>query len=68
MVEIVQRHPTETRLRDAKLAEVKRSWATDLHDQKVLMFSYYHDTAAYVYRAFDQRHELEQAHGRAHQS
>lgn len=50
MVEIVQ-HTTETRQRDAKLAQVQQLLGSDLHDQKVLMFSYYHDTAAYVYRA-----------------
>src|SRR5690606_8350444 len=50
MVEIVQ-HTAETLQRDAKLAQVQQLLGTDLRDQKVLMFSYYHDTAAYVYRA-----------------
>ncbi|MEO8393208.1 MAG: helicase-related protein [Chloroflexota bacterium] len=48
MVELVQ-HMPDTSQRDAKLAEVQRLLGGELHDQKTLVFSYYHDTAAYVY-------------------
>lgn len=50
MVELVQRLDDE-RKRDAKLAEVKQLLAEDLRDQKVLIFSYYRDTAQYVYES-----------------
>jgi superfamily II DNA or RNA helicase len=50
MVELVQRLDDE-RKRDAKLAEVKRLLSGDLRDQKVLVFSYYRDTAQYLYEA-----------------
>jgi len=49
MLERVQRISDATK-RDAKLAEVQRLLGGDLHDQKTLVFSYYHDTAVYVYR------------------
>ncbi|MBI5670656.1 MAG: helicase [Chloroflexi bacterium] len=50
MVETVQQLGDESK-RDAKLAEVKNLLATDLNGQKVLIFSYYRDTAEYVYKA-----------------
>jgi superfamily II DNA or RNA helicase len=50
MVELVQ-HMPDTSQRDAKLAEVQRLLGGELRDRKTLVFSYYHDTAAYVYRA-----------------
>jgi len=48
-VELVQRIGDETK-RDAKLAEVKALLAGDLANRKVLVFSYYRDTALYVYK------------------
>ncbi len=48
MVELVQQMP-DTSQRDAKLAQVQSVLGNELHDSKVLVFSYYHDTAAYVY-------------------
>lgn len=48
MVELAQRLDDEQK-RDAKLAEVKRLLAEDLRGQKVLVFSYYRDTAQYLY-------------------
>jgi SNF2 family DNA or RNA helicase len=53
MLEMVERvqHMPDTGQRDAKLAEVQRLLGDDLRDCKTLVFSYYHDTAAYVYRA-----------------
>ena len=47
-VALVQRLDDE-RKRDAKLAEVKRLLADDLRNQKILIFSYYRDTAQYLY-------------------
>ncbi|WP_119071972.1 helicase-related protein [Aggregatilinea lenta] len=47
-VALVQRLDDE-RKRDAKLAEVKRLLAGDLCNQKILIFSYYRDTAQYLY-------------------
>jgi len=49
MLERVQRTSDESK-RDAKLAQVAHLLGGDLHDRKTLVFSYYHDTAAYVYR------------------
>ena len=49
MLERVQRTADESK-RDAKLARVAHLLGGDLHDRKTLVFSYYHDTAAYVYR------------------
>lgn len=49
MLERVQRTADESK-RDAKLAQVAHLLGGDLHDRKTLVFSYYHDTAAYVYR------------------
>ncbi len=37
--------------RDAKLQEIKRLLRDDLRGQKVLLFTYYRDTARYLYRA-----------------
>lgn len=48
MVELVQRLPDES-MRDAKLAEVKTLLGGELGDRKVLIFSYYHDTAQYLF-------------------
>jgi hypothetical protein len=50
MVELVQ-HLDDEQKRDAKLAEVKRLLSDDLRGRKVLLFSYYRDTARYVYEA-----------------
>lgn len=50
LVERVQQMP-DTGRRDAKLAEVQRLLGGELRDRKTLVFSYYHDTAAYLYRA-----------------
>jgi superfamily II DNA or RNA helicase len=50
MVETVQQIGDETK-RDVKLAEVKTLLANDLHSHKVLIFSYYRDTAEYLYKA-----------------
>ncbi|MBZ0276214.1 MAG: helicase, partial [Anaerolineae bacterium] len=50
MVELVQRLDDESK-RDAKLAQVKGLLGGDLRGQKVLLFSYYRDTAEYVYKA-----------------
>lgn len=50
MVEQAQESEDE-RKRDAKLAEVKRLLSDDLRGEKVLLFSYYRDTAEYVYAA-----------------
>lgn len=50
MVEAAQRHGDE-RKRDAKLSRVKDLLGGRLRGQKVLLFSYYRDTADYVYRA-----------------
>jgi len=50
MVALVQRQAEEQK-RDAKLVEVKRLLAEDLRGQKVLIFSYYRDTAQYLYEA-----------------
>jgi superfamily II DNA or RNA helicase len=50
MVEKAQRLGDE-RKRDAKLHEVKLLLSGELRGRKVLMFSYYRDTAEYVYRA-----------------
>jgi len=50
MVEVVQRLSDEVK-RDAKLAQVKELLGGELRGQKVLMFSYYRDTAEYVYKA-----------------
>lgn len=50
MVAIVQSQADET-TRDAKLAEVKKLLSEDLCGQKVLIFSYYRDTAQYLYEA-----------------
>ncbi|MEL7591656.1 MAG: helicase-related protein, partial [Anaerolineaceae bacterium] len=50
MVALVQRLDDEQK-RDAKLAEVKRLLSEDLRGRKVLLFSYYRDTARYVYEA-----------------
>jgi superfamily II DNA or RNA helicase len=50
MVKLAQRLNDESK-RDAKLTEVKSLLAGDLRGRKVLVFSYYHDTADYVYRA-----------------
>jgi hypothetical protein len=41
----------DERKRDVKLAEVKRLLSGDLRGQKVLIFSYYRDTAQYVFEA-----------------
>jgi len=49
MLERVQRTSDETK-RDVKLAQVAHLLGGDLRDRKTLVFSYYHDTAAYVYR------------------
>lgn len=50
MVELVQKSADETQ-RDGKLAEVKAVLGGELADQKVLVFSYYRDTAIYLYEA-----------------
>lgn len=50
MVELAQRLNDESK-RDAKLAQVKGLLGGDLRGRKVLMFSYYRDTAEYVYKA-----------------
>lgn len=49
-VERVQRLGDESK-RDNKIAEVKTLLGTELRNQKVLIFSYYQDTAQYVYDA-----------------
>lgn len=36
---------------DAKLQQLKHLLETELHDQKVIVFTYYKDTARYLYRA-----------------
>ncbi|MBZ0299671.1 MAG: helicase [Anaerolineae bacterium] len=50
MVELAQRLDDESK-RDTKLAQVKGLLGGDLRGQKVLIFSYYRDTAEYVHRA-----------------
>jgi superfamily II DNA or RNA helicase len=50
MVELAQRLDDESK-RDAKLVQVKGLLGGELRGQKVLMFSYYRDTAEYVYKA-----------------
>lgn len=50
MIELAQKLEDETK-RDSKLAEVKALLANELRGQKVLVFSYYRDTAEYVYKA-----------------
>ena len=50
MIELVQHMPDSSQ-RDAKLAQVASLLGGDLRDRKTLVFSYYHDTAAYVYHA-----------------
>jgi superfamily II DNA or RNA helicase len=48
MIALVQRLPDESK-RDAKLAEVKALLGGPLRGQKVLVFSYYRDTAEYLF-------------------
>jgi len=50
MVDLVQKLRDETK-RDAKISEVKTLLGGDLAGYKVLIFSYYRDTAQYVYQA-----------------
>jgi len=50
MVETVQRLGDESK-RDVKLAEVKALLANELRGHKVLIFSYYRDTAEYLFHA-----------------
>jgi superfamily II DNA or RNA helicase len=50
MVELIRSQQDETQ-RDAKLNEVKQLLYGDLRDQKVLVFSYYQDTAQYIFEA-----------------
>jgi superfamily II DNA or RNA helicase len=49
-VKLIQSQPDET-LRDMKLHEVKQLLKGDLTGQKVLIFSYYKDTAQYIFEA-----------------
>jgi superfamily II DNA or RNA helicase len=49
-VNLIQTQSDETQ-RDAKLNEVKLLLAGDLRGQKVLVFSYYQDTAQYIFEA-----------------
>lgn len=63
MVELAQRLDDE-RKRDAKLAEVKQLLGGELIGQKVLMFSYYCDTAEYVYNALCADPSWQEAWGR----
>lgn len=48
-VKLITSQQDETQ-RDAKLNEVKQLLSGSLRDQKVLIFSYYQDTAQYIYR------------------
>jgi hypothetical protein len=50
MVQLAQRLNDE-RKRDAKLTQVKELLSGELQGRKVLVFSYYRDTAEYVYKA-----------------
>jgi len=50
MVELAQRLPDETR-RDGKLAATKALLGGELAGRKVLIFTYYRDTAEYLYQA-----------------
>ena len=49
-VKHIQNQEDETK-RDAKLNQVKNLLASDLRGEKVLIFSYYQDTAQYIYDA-----------------
>lgn len=48
MVKLIQTQKDEAK-RDAKLSELKRLLGEELPNQKVLLFSYYQDTAQYIY-------------------
>jgi superfamily II DNA or RNA helicase len=71
-VELITTQEDETQ-RDAKLNEIKRLLGSDLRGQKVLIFSYYRDTAQYIYQmlrddmrwqaTWDQAPVIEVVHG-----
>jgi len=48
--QIVREDTTDETAQDAKLAALKEKLAGELRSQKVLIFSYYEDTARYLYR------------------
>ena len=51
-----------TFLHDAKLERLKQFFETDLKGQKVLIFTYYKDTAQYVYHGLTDTHNTEWLH------
>lgn len=50
MLKLIETQEDEAK-RDAKLHEVKKLLGEELRDQKILIFSYYHDTAIYLINA-----------------
>lgn len=57
--EIMHRTKDEPR-RDAKLEKLKEMLKTELKDQKALIFSYYQDTAKYLYKSLRENEEWQQ--------
>jgi len=62
-IEIAQARHDDHR-RDAKLAELKAYLAGELQDRKILIFSYYRDTAQYVYDRLVEDAEWQKSWGR----